>query len=249
MKKKMIVSVLLVVCLFLAGCDIIDKPTTNEEEESQSESSTKEKRKNLKEEKFIQELLDKVEMPLWSNYYETYYKEDIKAEDLPNDAKLLLGSYNYRKKNEHKTEMTQEEMKQELVNVFGSDVSYTDESIEAGACFGDSMSYKDGKYSFQGGCGGMGPISNYQSIITEAYEKNNKIIIKERVAYISYEGWTPMEKPYIRIVSVQREGKELARESSEDKFDIEEYVDQLNEYQFTFQKENDNYIFKSVKKM
>ncbi len=246
MKRKIIIFIISIISMFvITGCGKVEQNNN----QNQSVENKAEAYEEITNEELVKELMDKIDMPLWSKYYEIYYTDKIDAKDLPNDAKLLLGSALYRSKNKTATEMTTSEMKEQLQEIFGENISYKDESIDTGACYGDNMTLSNDTYTFDGGCGGMGPVDNYQTKLIQAKKYADKIEIIQKIAYLSYgDDWTPDSEYYERNIYTKKDGKKLGTENGVEEFDIEKYINQLDSYLYTFKLENNHYIFESVEK-
>lgn len=207
------------------------------------------KYKNITEEELPKELMQKIEFTYGSKYYDVYYGKKQKASKLPNAAKLSLAGSQYRRKNNESYQMTKEEMKEELINIFGSEVEYKDEDFNAGVCFAESMKMEDEKYIFTGGCNGLNKTKTFYTKIIKAIEKKDSIEITEKVAYVlPKEIDMQNNKSSLNIYS-EKNGKFLGTVEMNEEFDIDKYLDNLNTYKFKFKKEGNNYYFDSVKEV
>lgn len=108
------------------------------------------------------------------------------------------------------------------------------------------------RYEDGGGCGDMG-IENYYRKIDSAFEKGNKIYIKEKLFFV-YNDWDD----YISKVSVfsnydKKDMLDYFEQDSSEELTIDEdkYINKGSIYQYEFEKRdnNNNYIFKGIKRI
>lgn len=208
-----------------------------------------EKGEDIIDDALPKELMEKVEFTFSSKYYELFYKRKVKASQIPNAAKLSLAGQSYRRKNKSSYEMTKEEMKEELINIFGSNVKYKDEDFKAGACFADSMKIEDDKYKFLGGCSGLDTKTSYKTKIIKAVKKENSIEITEKIAYLTPKTLDIQNDKASYYIYDKKEGKLLGTIKEDEEFNIDDYLKDLKAYKFKFIKEEDNYYFDSVKEV
>lgn len=207
------------------------------------------KKENIIEDSIVNELMEKIEFSFGSKYYELYYEKDLKAEKLPNAAKLSLAGSAYRRKNAKSHQMTKEEMKEELINIFGSEVEYKDEEFNAGVCFAESMKIEDDNYIFTGGCNGLNLNKTYFTKVVKAEKSNKYIEITQKVAYVLPKEIDVTTMNSALNVYNKKNGKLLGSVEMDETFNIDNYLDELKSYMFRFKKENDNYYFESVKEI
>lgn len=203
---------------------------------------------DITKEELPTQLMEKIRFSFGTKYYELYYEKKIKAKNLPNAAKLYLAGAAYRRKNKSSYQMTKEDMKKELINIFGSNVEYKDGDFNAGSCFAESMTLENNIYKFQGGCGSLDLKTSYRTKIIKAVKKETYIEITEKAAYVMPTEVDMLSNKAAYNVYDKKDGKLLGKVGANEEFDINKYLNDLKSYKYKFVKEGDNYYFDSVKK-
>lgn len=251
MRKLLIFTLCGIVAIGLTGCGAQTKDS-KKNSEKQNVEVKKETGKTVAVTNDMEKLLDNVSIPILSSYESYYYTNDkITVDDMDNQVKLLIGVNNYLSNNNDtlKASMTKDEMEIELEKIFGENVSYTDESISAGACYGFTSDYSNNVYTFNGGCGGLF-IPYYEKQITKAIEYDEKLELFVQAMYVNYDNddydGNDSTLKYVLFDADQK--TKIDTIAGDNQPNINNYKDQLSTYKFTFNKDNNNYYFSSVEK-
>lgn len=104
------------------------------------------------------------------------------------------------------------------------------------------------EFEVKGGCGGNMHESYYRKIISN-YSDDEKVLIREKVLYI-YNEWDQDESIFNIYDGPLKEN--LLDSLTEENFNndkLKEYIDLANIYEYLFEKEENNYIFKGVSRV
>jgi len=181
--------------------------------------------------------------------------------EIIDDYKIAIGIMSYLKENPEidpiypyvvQEYIDKAEVKKHIEKILGSDVNYTDKSVYIrtdGVC-GYTFNKELKRYENIPGCGG----SQFEFIkrkITEAYQQDNKIYILEKSIYV-FDDWDDyISKKYIYDDCNQNKLLNYLETDSSGNYvvSLEDYLDHASTYQYVFEKINDQYIFKSLKKI
>lgn len=257
-----IIIIVLLVILF-GGYMVYDKVINNQSNKKEENTTTeKKKEQEMKEDlnvdsKEVQDLIDGIKVSDISTDLTGYYylQDRITRDTLDNQIKLIVGLQKSYNQDESITAISKTQMTTNIQSVFGKDMTYQDENIDA-ACYGTAANYNSQKQTYElvGGCGGVF-IPYYHSKVVSATRTEDSIIIDEKAIYADFntdswdgesevpmELYTPDQKT--RII----ETTDAAYSGHEDEF-IDQYQDQLPTYRYTFKLEDGNYYFDSVEKV
>lgn len=264
-KQGSIISIIIlvvVVIIGLAGYIVYDKvlSDTNADtntEENEQEYNNKEENINEEEETteeeldvnsaVVRDLMSMIQEPLnKAMIYDFYLKQNIKANDLSNYSKLLIGLA-YLSKDGLPSEFSSDEMSNAIKAVLGNDTMYTNESFYSYKSNFINSSCSTYEYSAQnrmytetlpGGCGGsMGSTTPYGEVV-RAVKFADKIEIYEKFI-VNENGsvYTGAENNKV--------GLETPATYSSDKTYYDKYFDELYSVKYTFVKNGNNYSFSS----
>ncbi len=178
--------------------------------------------------------------------------------ELTNEYKLNVAIMNYVKKNPTNDSsvdnvanyISADDVLNSAKEVFGDDVSLTNQRITKyinGYCGYDYNEEKNRYEPFEG-CGGITNKYFYRKLLN-AKEQGNQIILQEQSFYV-YENLGTDE---IYIYDNYDQDKMLDFVQSKDTaisgVNENDYIDKGSIYEYIFQKENDRYIFKEIKKV
>lgn len=255
----------ILIALCLGGYIVYDKVIASDSDQKEVDNTKTEEQKETNKEldvtsSEVTDLMDKISISDMSmdlvGYF--YSSDKITVDTMDNNIKLVIGLQTSYKKNEALTELTKEQMATNIKSVFGKNTTYTDKDVTGGACYGSSAKYNSSSntYTLDGGCGGTGPERAYYEKVTKAIKTSNTIEVYQQAIYtvpdengdmndfdnISVTIYTPDKKTKIATSTVgEVDNKKEAL--------IDTYKDTLPTYKFTFNKEDNNYVFYSVEKV
>ena len=179
--------------------------------------------------------------------------------ELTNEYKLNVAIMNYVKKNPTSDPsadnvinyLSADDVLDSAKEIFGDDVSLINQSfmfnINHGYC-GYNFNEEKNRYEPFEGCGDMMGKYFYRKLLN-AKEQGNQIILQEQSFYV-YENLGTDE---IYIYDNYDQDKMLDFVQSKDTVisgvNENDYIDKGSIYEYIFQKENDRYIFKEIKKV
>ena len=237
MKKKTIIIGLLIVSLFITGCE---KKKEKEYVQQRQQTSTEKEYvyTDIQGEEIVDELLLKVRMPIGSKDENIFYqKKKLLYNEIPNKDLLLLGLNSYLQKNPTATTMTVEEMKKEIYSIVPEEVKYNDKTVKESDCL--KLELKGINYNIVNNCQRSG---YYERTIIAADDVDNTAIeIAEKIAYIEING---NEK----ILYSDIGGKEIKRVNVNDEIDLKN-ITGVTLVKYTFIKYQDNYYLYSSEKI
>ncbi len=161
-----------------------------------------------------------------------------------NDYILAVATKNYI--NEQKKEVkviSKVDLENSIYSIFGKNIMFTHKDIKLlynGIC-GFDYNKETENYELVSNCDGSIFEKFYHKIIS-AQEKDNKIIITEKIIYTVYNDEFKNISIYNNIYS-----KDLIDKVTFDKkIEIEDYLDKASEYEYIFEKNNGEYILRNI---
>ena len=181
-----------------------------------------------------------------------YQKDMYELKDLSNQFKLNVAmayliddnDYDYEDVYNNKTTISISQIEEYAKKIFGENVSLNYEDIK-GSCEAWWWTYDKTNQLYKNpstGCGGAF-LPQYYKKTTKAIKYDDKIEIIEKVAYSEY---TDTDIPIKTIYTSMNKNQELIKLENNEDFNINNYLDKLDSYKYTFKKEGDNYYFYSV---
>ena len=156
-----------------------------------------------------------------SDYVKNKKVDSISLDNVDKSIKKCLGNFSYKPKD---------------VYIFTSNY--------CGFDYNDTLK----EFEVKGGCGGNMHESYYRKIISN-YSDDEKVLIREKVLYI-YNEWDQDESIFNIYDGPLKEN--LLDSLTEENFNndkLKEYIDLANIYEYLFEKEENNYIFKGVSRV
>ena len=167
---------------------------------------------------------------------------------------LNIGITSYLKEhpNNDKLIIPKTSVEKSIHSALGYNVTFSHQDVYILNDFGCGYSYdKDTEqYKLLSGCGGN-QFESFKRKIVDAIEMNDIIQITEKSIYI-YDDWNDYSsKIYIYSNYDQKNLLDYIEKSSSDNYNIEinNYLDNASTYIYTFHKQNDKYIFDSLKRV
>ena len=250
-----IVIILLLICLGLGGFiylnkdKILVKQTKETAEKQEKEAESAKKIEYNENGYFIKSLMNKIINTDGYSHkeFQVYAKDKVTVDDLSDHYKntLVLSQINLGG-----TDLLyKESLKEGSIKAFGKNIYSTyPQKFEA---FCNVYTLNDTYYEMENpGCGGMGYRYDYNKI-TKIESDDNHIYIYQKAGFQGEDGinkniTTTNEKGYTEYVA-----KDLVKKAEfTDTINLDEILDQLNEYKFTFTYDETNniYYFESVEK-
>ncbi len=161
--------------------------------------------------------------PISIEYLENTYgpKTYIPAEDVQKNIKLILGNIEYK----------------------NQDVFILDDDI-CGYNYNEELN----RYEDKGGCGGTADSKYYRKIVS-AYIKNDRLYIREKMFYATFD----FNNNYNKISIFDNNDMKniidyIEKENDNSNIDINNYIDKGSLYEYEFKKldNNNNYIFLGI---
>lgn len=186
-------------------------------------------------------------MPDLFGYF--YSKDKITINDIPNSTIVKLAIADYYTDDYTGISTPTEgalsilDVKVNVQKAFGTNIKYTDESVDV-LCSRFVLNPANNVYDVQlGGCGGVG-IPNYKYKVVKATETDETLTIYEKVGYV--EAYSKSDGS---LGSKIYTNADKTNPVGDYEGEIDQFLDKLDSYKWTFKKEGSNYIFKSVEKV
>lgn len=265
-KSKIWIFLAIIVVLFviLFGGYMVYEKVINKESEAKEENTTTEDKEEDENEEIlnvdseeVQNLIEGIKVSDISTDLTGYYylHDNITKDTLDNQIKLIVGLQKSYRQDESITAISKTQMTTNIQSVFGKDMTYQDENIDA-ACYGTAANYnsQNQTYELVGGCGGMF-IPYYRSKVVSAIRTEDSIIIDEKAIYADFntDSWDGESEVPMELYTPDQKTRitdttDATYSGHEDEF-IDQYQDQLPTYRYTFKLEDGNYYFDSVEKV
>lgn len=181
-----------------------------------------------------------------------YQNEKISQTEIDNQVKIYMAirkvlteakTTDYTKK----IEIKESEVTSALKQLFGQNVTFKHESLTGNTCSYTKFEYDEDKKLYIQNPEDLDDC-NYSndtilSKITEEKTLADSIEIYEKVAYVvnSYNFETKQA-----IYNIYTDMTKQTKIASANEYSIDNYLEQLNTYKYTFEKDNNNYYLKSV---
>lgn len=236
------------------GLIVREKNIVNTEKENKEEENEKDEINYNKDGAFIQGLINSVRYLDGSSHSEDelYVKDIVTATDLSESYRnnLIYRQMVSEARADFSYGFSAEDFKNASLHLFGQDFNATPASKIFARCL--EFNYSDGYYSVKpnsGGCGGAGYF--YPEYTTKVETEDDDIYIYQKIAFQGPDG---VYKTVVKNDSSEHQGDnfkyvdKIATYETPDDFNIENYLDKVNEYKYTFtyDKNNNVYIFKSI---
>jgi hypothetical protein len=255
--KKLLVFVVVILVIALVGCAFYIGKLSNTNKtsntsstttsESTSESTSVETGTTLDVNgTIVKDLMENGAITVTNspflNHFGYFYKQkEVDLSNLPNTFKIMAATVVMDKDIDTSTEVSKETFKTYMVKVFGSNISYTDETIKS-VCNIHTYDSQKGVYvSNNGGCGGVGyPV--YSTKVIDAKQYSDRIEVTIKAVYVSYNLEASTETISKASDTSATIVKDIASTTS-----IDSYFDQGDTYLYTFKKDTDgHYYFYSI---
>lgn len=252
------IAVTLVIAIFiilgLGGYIVYDKVLSTEKESKQEENKKEEVNEEKKYEEIatdnelIKKLMCRVNLTsLTSGDFAGYFysKDRIINTDIDNDIKMFLAFHNIGKRIGDTISQTQ--MKDSIKNIFGLDDNYKDVKEGVGGCPWGKFDENTKSYKVME-CTGLGGslIPYYETTIVKALKYEDKIEIFEKVIYIRY---TDNDEKVSKNIYAADKKTIIDENIDGDNYNINNYLNELDSYKYTFNLEDGKYYFYSVEKV
>ena len=202
---------------------------------------------------------------LGKNYTGYFYANDsINVNTMSNKVKIVmaihaLGDYNYiydtytvdTSAVDTTVSIPEEDIKESYYKIFGSSVEFKTESLDGNDCGLTAFTYDSGSKVYKesvNGCGGTA-LPYYETKIIKAVKYSDRIEITEKVVYVELEWDESSSETYQFVYTNKDKTNKLATVSSNEEISIDDYLDRLDSYKYTFKKDGDNYYFYSSEKV
>ena len=179
--------------------------------------------------------------------YEGYFYTDnyFDKENITDEIKIYLAIRSSKeedwanyKKDQYIT-VKESTVKNKINEIFGN-TTYLNKSIKGDSCVYSNFEYDDKSHIYiEEGPTSTNTLNSYYLTKTINYKIDNEIIIYEKVAYIK-----EIDNKYYLYKSKD----DLNEIAILDNINYDNYLNILNTYKYTFVKDNNNYIFKSIEK-
>ncbi len=207
---------------------------------------------------FVKELMNNIIIHNGYSHieYQLYSKDKVTSSDLATSYRDSL-VLSYMLNVEHiYNNFTKEELDNTSKRLFGKSLYNTAPDTISGNCKtykytenpGGTSTYLD---QVVGGCGGAGYL--YSDKITKTESDENHIYVYQKVAFLTIADPSSSEykESIYKTINYKEDGKyeyEELIDTVNGSIKIDDYLDKLNEYKFTFTYDNDNntYYFESV---
>lgn len=205
-----------------------------------------------------------------TKYFGYYFQKDkLSSENVDDELilytaiKRILNEKNITSSSQDNVSISKDELIPVIKKIFGN-VEYDNKTISITPCDFGTFKYDDstGTYTVEShGCGGAS-ASSIKHKITNAIKKDNKIEITMAIVYVNcgYEQQEDGTIDYCEFGKSVDENQKMqesdriskvnkADKNTDELFDFDSYINQLDKYKFTFTKDsNDNYVFTKVEK-
>lgn len=185
-----------------------------------------------------------------TNYNNIYYIDDnLDINSLDNNFKMMLSFLTIednKKKNDNNGSQTiwAEYIKDRYITIFGKKDNYVDEDIYYFCPSVISYNITDKQYEIDGGCGYIA-TTGYTNKLLYARKYEDRIEIYETVAFYLLD----IESEKISYFINGNYSDILTTLSVDEKFKIDDYLEKLHIYKYTFVKNDKNYNFSKVEKV
>lgn len=272
-KNNIIIIVLVLFVIGLASYIVYDKVINVKEEKEVNEKNTA-KENTKKEEETNEKTLD-VNSELVQNLYSMINPDDSNEllyelyinNSFTDKYKIGMSILKYLKENnlfeivdgkkERSTSdkasyISEDTIKEYMQKIFGNS-NYTNQDkvslITDGICFYDYNSTYKRYENLVNGCDGR--RGTYYRKVDTAISENNKIYIREKLIFVIYRAIVDYDEEGITIYSNPDEKYQIFSKNGSDSssVDLKNYIDNGSVYEYEFEKLDNNYILKSIKRL
>ena len=274
MKKKnilIVVLVIIIVALIVALLFATNVISLNKKTNSKN-TTTEETKKETSESLDINSDLvtDLMTIPhytndvwLGSNYSGYFYNENsYDINTISNKVKILIAirslgldsiNVNYSKETDDGTfiSIPEDVVKESYYKIFGNEIEFKNESLDGQECGYAAFKYNSTTKAYEQnmyGCGGT-MIPFYETKTVEATKYNDRIEIIEKMAYIEFDTDENSDELSQLIYTDSSATNKIDTISSEDEIKIDNYLDKLDSYKYTFKKDGNNYYLYYIEKI
>lgn len=183
-----------------------------------------------------------------TDYENIYYRQDrIIIDEMDENFKKILSfvtlNENLIKQEQSKSIINSDDLKNQYNKIFGNLTDYKDETFNYNCPATIEYNKKSNQYEYENACG-YSLSSGYVSKLTEAKKYEDRIEIYETVAFYLLDDNTNE----VSYFTTSDYSEYLVVLKNEETFTIEDYVDKLDIYKYTFMRDKDTYHFTKVEK-